>query len=57
MHSFSVFCSGHLGIHLFPSCGSTVIIEAHSVLKCPAVRAMHLPIPCPSGDQYRLQRC
>ncbi|KAL1523537.1 hypothetical protein AB1Y20_018474 [Prymnesium parvum] len=35
---------------------TTVIIEAHNSLKCPAVRAMGLPIPCPSGDQYRLNR-
>jgi len=34
---------------------TTVIMEFHNQLKCPAVRVLGLPLPCPSGDQYMRQ--
>ena len=35
---------------------TTVIAEYHNALKCPAVRALKLQLPCPSGDQFMVQR-
>lgn len=34
---------------------TTVILEFHNQLKCAAVRALGLPLPCPSGDQFMRQ--
>jgi len=31
---------------------TTIIAEFHSRDKCPAVKELGLPIPCPSGDQF-----
>ena len=35
---------------------TTVIAEYHNSYKCPAVKALGLPIPCPSGDQHMLYK-
>ena len=35
---------------------TTIIAEYHNALKCPAVRALKLQLPCPSGDQFMVQR-
>ena len=35
---------------------TTVIAEFHNVLKCPAVRRLGYQLPCPSGDQFMVQR-
>lgn len=48
--------SVHMGTPEGNHTRTTVITEFHNSLKCPATRAMGLPIPCPSGDQYMLQR-
>ena len=35
---------------------TTVIAEFHNALKCPVVRRLGYQLPCPSGDQYMVQR-
>mmetsp|Transcript_20255 Transcript_20255/g.39076 ORF Transcript_20255/g.39076 Transcript_20255/m.39076 type:complete len:320 (+) Transcript_20255:60-1019(+) len=34
----------------------TIILEYHNNYKCPAIHALGLNVPCPSGDQYMLAR-
>ena len=46
----------HKGTHEGNHSRTTVIAEFHNVLKCPAVRRLGYQLPCPSGDQYMVQR-